>query len=308
MPSTTLGPLNLLIASNIKNSLAPKTWDSYLAAWRDWLHFCSIINIPFLQADSSHILAYVAISMSKCFSFSRISKSLAGISFFLKLHGSAPLNQDFMVKQSLKGYKKSTFRPDSRRPITLDILGKLFFAIPHICISDFESSLFRAAFLLAFFAALRIGEIVAPNKSSDSFLRFSDIIIGNDFIKIFISRSKTDQLAKGAWIQLFPNLGSLICPVLAISHYASLRPSGPGSFFIHSDGTPLSRFQFIAVLKKCLVFLNLGHIRFTSHSFRIGAATEAARLGLDNHLIKKIGRWESSRFNLYIRPDMIVSA
>ncbi|KAM9324294.1 uncharacterized protein PAF06_000315 [Gastrophryne carolinensis] len=41
------------------------------------------------------------------------------------------------------------------------------------------------------------------------------------------------------------------------------------------------------------------------HSFRIGAATEAARLGLPVDLVKKLGRWESKRFMSYIRPGRI---
>lgn len=36
------------------------------------------------------------------------------------------------------------------------------------------------------------------------------------------------------------------------------------------------------------------------HSFRIWAATEAARLGLGEGLIKKIGRWKSESFLLYM--------
>ena len=40
---------------------------------------------------------------------------------------------------------------------------------------------------------------------------------------------------------------------------------------------------------------------FSSHSFRIGAATVAARSGIPDHLIQTMGRWSSNAYQLYIR-------
>ena len=40
---------------------------------------------------------------------------------------------------------------------------------------------------------------------------------------------------------------------------------------------------------------------FSSHSFRIGAATVAARNGVPDHLIQTMGRWSSNAYQLYIR-------
>ena len=40
---------------------------------------------------------------------------------------------------------------------------------------------------------------------------------------------------------------------------------------------------------------------YCGHSFRIGAATMAAALGLEDSLIKALGRWESSAYQLYVK-------
>ena len=40
---------------------------------------------------------------------------------------------------------------------------------------------------------------------------------------------------------------------------------------------------------------------YSSHSLRIGAATEAATVGLPNWLIQQAGRWKSSAYERYIR-------
>ena len=49
---------------------------------------------------------------------------------------------------------------------------------------------------------------------------------------------------------------------------------------------------------------------FSSHSFRIGAATSAARAGVPDHLIQVLGRWKSDAYKQYIRtpPDLITRA
>lgn len=44
-----------------------------------------------------------------------------------------------------------------------------------------------------------------------------------------------------------------------------------------------------------------GH--FSSHSFRIGAATVAARNGLPDHQIQALGCWTSFAYQLYIRTQ-----
>ena len=40
---------------------------------------------------------------------------------------------------------------------------------------------------------------------------------------------------------------------------------------------------------------------FSSHSFRIGAATVAGRNGIPDLLIQELGRWKGNAFQSYIR-------
>lgn len=68
-------------------------------------------------------------------------------------------------------------------------------------------------------------------------------------------------------------------------------------------GEVVIQFQVRSVLRKYLRDLGLQDKYFSTHSFRIGAATEAFQKGLGPNFIKKLGRWESSCFKRYIRPD-----
>ena len=72
---------------------------------------------------------------------------------------------------------------------------------------------------------------------------------------------------------------------------ACVRPAGaisPGPFFVFSDGRPLVRERFVNDM-----IVVLGAIvaeSYAGHSFRIGAATTAARCGMPDSLIKTPGR------------------
>ena len=76
----------------------------------------------------------------------------------------------------------------------------------------------------------------------------------------------------------------------------ALQGGGPGPLFKWK-----SRAKFVASLRKALSAAGYDERKFTGHSFRIGASTTAAQCGLEDSLIKTLGRWESSAYTRYIR-------
>lgn len=99
--------------------------------------------------------------------------------------------------------------------------------------------------------------------------------------------------------------GSTVCSVFLLERFLSLRPNCPGPLFCHFNGKPITRYQFTAVLQKAL---NLAGIvdaaRYKSHSFRIGAASEASVHDASNDKIMKLGHWKSNAYKKYIRTDV----
>ena len=50
--------------------------------------------------------------------------------------------------------------------------------------------------------------------------------------------------------------------------------------------------------------MNIAHAStYAGHSFWIGAATTAAEKGIEDSVIKMLGRWESSAYQLYVRSS-----
>jgi hypothetical protein len=70
--------------------------------------------------------------------------------------------------------------------------------------------------------------------------------------------------------------------------------------FVHFGGDPLAAYQFGHTLKLGLKTIGLPLERFSSHSFRIGAATSAASCGLSDECIMNMGGWKSAAYKLYI--------
>ena len=244
MSSSSVGPDIAKLSAVIQHSVSPHTWSDYSAAWNRWLVFCRSLDFDCYQHSEGAVLSFLCILMHDNLSHGHISKILAGVSFFFKLHNLPPLNVFFSVKQALKGYRKSTFVQDKRRPVSFELLRRICVSTNYTCLDQFESGLFTAAFCIAFFAALRVSELVPTTKSGTSGLLFQDVIVSNEGTSLFIRHSKTDQLGKGCCIQLYPCGDQIICPVLVLQRYLAIRPPFAGNFFCHKDGSPLTKYQF----------------------------------------------------------------
>ncbi|XP_054854861.1 integrase/recombinase xerD homolog [Eublepharis macularius] len=287
-------------------SVAPSTLRAYSAALTRFLAFAVTAGGDGSWPTSQVVvLQYLVHLRGLGLSPRSMRRDLAAISFFSKAQGFPDPCSGFIVRRALTGWARlAPLPPDRRRPITLDILERVLHALPGLCWSPGEARLFRAAFMVAFYGAFRVSEIVAGSRSDTSgrALAASDLTCSPRLVTITLRRSKTDQRGRGSTVTLRAARRRVLCPVRAVRAFLDCRPLGPGPLFIHEDGSPLSRYQFSSVLRACLLAAGLPPMQFGSHSFRIGAATVAAGLGLPPSVIQSIGRWRSSAFRSYIRP------
>ncbi|VDI73212.1 Hypothetical predicted protein [Mytilus galloprovincialis] len=206
-------------------------------------------------------------------------------------------HKNIVVRKLLEGIKRS--RPkknDLRLPITRDMLKSIIFSLACVCKTRYELSLFKAAFSLAFHGLFRVGELVVTNSLQSHTLQLSDIHILSGLLQVCIPSSKTDQLGKGSNIWIYPQSDFNICPVNLVSEFIKLRPPVLGPLFCHFDGSPLSRYQFVTLLKKAIDLSGIDQTRYSSHSFRIGAATTLSMDGVSDSEIMRLGRWSSNAY------------
>lgn len=166
--------------------------------------------------------------------------------------------------------------------------------------------MFWAACTLGYFGFLRSAEFTVPTLasfSSEVHLSVADVAVDSrsspSCIRLRIKASKTDPFRKGCFVHI--GLGRApLCAVQAMLSYLSLRGNSPGPLFLRKSGQPLSRAVLTDWLRQILSSAGIPG-NFSSHSFRIGAATVAARNGVPDHLIQAMGRWTSNAYQLYIR-------
>ena len=84
-----------------------------------------------------------------------------------------------------------------------------------------------------------------------------------------------------------------LCAIHSLLAYLTLRGDAPGPLFLFRDRRPLTRALLTSWLRDILSSAGIQG-NFSSHSFRIGAATVAARNGIPDHQIQALGRWTSS--------------
>lgn len=251
------------------------------------------------------VVSFIASLSMRGLAHNTVRLYISSISNQCKLLGVLDITKNFIVTKLLEGIKRTKHKADARLPITAELLSKLMTVLPQTCSNLYEAKLFSAAFSLAFFGFLRVGELsLTKGTSQNDIIAIHDVLISDwapsKAIKLHLRHSKTDQLNTGITM-IIPSVNVSICPVANLQTFLLVRPSFKGPLFCHYGGQPLTRYQFSTVLQKSLRFLGIDSSRFRSHSFRIGAATTAAMAGHSPDVIQCAGRWKSQVYKSYIR-------
>ena len=90
--------------------------------------------------------------------------------------------------------------------------------------------------------------------------------------------------------------------------YLLARDTSSGPLFLYSSGTPLTKTVLVSETRTLLSQSGFNAFHYAGHSYRIGAATTAASVGLPTWLIKTMDRWSSDCYEPYIRvPHSVLS-
>ena len=163
-----------------------------------------------------------------------------------------------------------------------------------------------AASCLGFFGFLRAGEFTTVSSSTLASICVSDVAVDRhhspSVMRIFLRKAKTNPFGKGIHIFL-GRTDRTLCPVVAIMNYLSVRPPGEGSLLVLEDGSLFTKDLFVRKVRMALAESGIDQWLYGGHSFRIGAATAAAAVGILAHTIKMLGRWSSGAYALYIHES-----
>ena len=241
-----------------------------------------------------------------------IKSYLSGVRF---LHISEGEGDPFVgprhrLEYTLRGIKRCEAETGGksceRLPISPGLLRKIK-GVWDAAAEDPDVVMLWAACCLGFFCFLRAGEMTVPSDGGfdpEVHLTRNDLAWDNpeapSMLRVKLKQSKTDPFRKG--IQLFVGrTGTDLCPVTSLLNYLSVRGDKHGPLFVYQDGRYLTRQRLVGAVRGALERAGMDQSRYCGHSFRIGAATTAAARGVEDSVIKTLGRWRSLAYLEYVK-------
>ena len=203
------------------------------------------------------------------------------------------------VHLATRAIQKSHPLPKRPLPITYPLLSSLIKALS----PTRDHLIIASALSIQFFGCLRASELcsnldqaLVPTRSDISFY-------SRDGAPVMLYRCRSSKTASHGFTLHLGCSGAPVCAVCITHHYISSHPAHPSQpLFQFTSGHLLTYHIYNASIKNLVRAIGLDPASYSSHSIRAGAATQAAESGLDSDSIKRLGRWRSQAYSVYLRP------
>jgi hypothetical protein len=286
----------------ISHALDLSTQRNYGSACNSYLAFVRNHGLP--VEPTPDMLSFFVVYMCHQISPRSVSTYLSGLvsqlqPFFPDVKSA---QHSRIVRQTLQGCHKMLAQPTKRKRALTTSDVKL--VLQHYETSTHHDDLlFLSLFLTAFFALMRLGELVF---SDDHFVHdwkkithHSSIRFQDDSYGFILPAHKADRLFDSSQVLVcgdkfsFPTL-------LHFRRYLSSRDSlFPLASPLWSTSTGSVPTQAFFMRRLRLFFPS----EIAGQSLRTGGATMLADLGISPHIIQAAGRWSSEAFRIYIRKN-----
>lgn len=272
-------------------SRAANTWNAYESDWRHFARWCEANSRVASPAEPLTVRDYV-IDCADAYKVSTIIRRLSAISVLHKLAGHESPTTSVEVKILVAGLQRDREeRPKKKTAATSPLISQLVAGLDPSKLADARD---RAIILLGFAGALRRSELSA--------LTLEDLTTGDDGLRVFVAKSKTDQEARGHTRGLAYGEELQTCPVRAWGAWRELLSkagvvAGPAFRQVdrwgHLGDAPLTPQSIAIIVKRRAKAAGQKPEDFAAHSLRSGFATSAARAGVAERNIMRHGAWKS---------------
>jgi hypothetical protein len=299
------------------HSLTNKTWSSYNTAKRMLAKCCKQNGIKKeLPVKESTILIFIHwLATVRKLKTSTINNYLAGIRQLHISHGlpdpslrSETVNLIIKGAQHKEARDRLAARSSVKQPITTETMLVLKAKLREWEESSSNHRLIWAVATNLFHGLFRIGELTCDKE--DEFdpaftLLTNDICVKQEgefgHIQFQLKAPKEDKKQRSKIVDVYGNNGPT-CPVRALTKWKT-KITWPADqpAFRWDNGLPLTARKFNRLLKELLGDSTTpGEKAFSSHCFRIGAASRLGNLGYSDEDVKAMGRWSSRAFEEYL--------
>ena len=259
-------------------------------------------------ARVSNLTLFIVYLVDQSYKPSTISAYVSAIGYVHKLKAIPDPTNSFLILKLLCACHKQQKSFNTRTPIVKPMLECLRLTLVLTGTDHYCQHLFQAMFALAFYAFLRIGEIITKGKDGHNahLIQKTQIRMQTKHFELKVISYKHSQ-GQPFSLLVMEAQGRGPCPVRAMQAYLQVRGDRPGPLFQYATSHAILRNDFNKELRWALLFYDLDPTTFKSYSFRIGAATTAAQLGMSDSQIRMLCCWKSEAFKQYIHCAALTS-
>ena len=234
-----------------------------------------------------------------------IRNKLSHIRTYLRLAGAdtAPMYH-IRVTRALEAINRNkAYQPVKKIALPMDALRSVIFNISR----DRIGVAIRTAILLIYYGALRQSEVAPPTVPQFDPTRHptrADVVISTREITMTVKWAKNMQKTgetRSVTMTRVPN--PLLCPVQSLSTHFAHTPTASSSdpILVYPDTLhPIPLTVIRQVWEQTIHSLGLPKAKFSLHSIRKSAATQAHLGGCGELTVQRLGGWKSAAYKQYI--------
>jgi hypothetical protein len=286
-------------------SMSPGTDTCYGPGLQSYIHFCSSHGATF-PPTADMVLGFAAhLFTSLGNTLPSVKRQVTALRSACVETGSSLLPfDDLRLHRLYQGMARaapfSATPPQATRrlPITGPLLARL---VGSVHPTSIEGRALRAGVALGFFGLLRAGEFTC--KGDYPVLRRRHAAWQPSHVVIFLEQSKTDRWRRGVSIKIFRSHGPVCAFSLLWEAWAASPLQEPDAPLLQVDrfGSPLSYRALLDFIKTAVNSWGYSSAEFSTHSLRIGGATQLALCRFSGEQIQAMGRWTSDCYQRYVR-------
>ena len=256
---------------NFKNSKAKNTVRAYDSDFKDFTLFCNKNGLQNLPTEPKILSIYLTYLSKKC-KFSTLKRRIASIKIVHKMKGHYLDSKHPIIMENLLGIKRiNGSYQKSKKPLLINDLKHILNVIDEKENKEYKRIRNKSLILLGFSGGFRRSELVS--------LEYDDLEFVSEGLKIFIKRSKTDQVGEGS-VKAIPYFSNNeYCPVIKLQDWIKYKNIRDGKIFDISDKS------VSLIIKKYALLAGLDPNKYGGHSLRSGFATSAAEAGAEERNI-----------------------
>ena len=285
----------------MEKAYAPSTVQRYQFRCFAFNAFCKQWRVSDLPAKPRVIGWFLVSIFREGKKPSTVRAYLSAIGWSHKIRDLPDPSRSFMLQKVLAGMANASPAEKRVEPLTWPRLRKVITILPGK-VPLYQAIMLKAAFLLAYYASLRVSEF-AKSASLAHTIKLDQVAVGKSELTLTLLSFKHSKRPAKITIQADPKRED-VCPVRALKNYLAIRTNGSPHLFCLQNGSVLTRALVSKALKSCVKELGLKADDFDTHSFRAGRTTDLVEAGYSDSTIRESGRWASDAYLRYVRFDL----